>query len=143
MPETDYKRNMRDPLYLSFYNMIRNAIDKLDALHTMHTLSVVIDDDQQSSENYYSLLSAMRQAFPREISDRISELAFANDVAYPGLQAADMISYESRNLMIMKKHDPTAAPTKIYALMTKNGLHQPTLFTPEFLDILNKDKDYV
>jgi hypothetical protein len=143
MPETDYKRDMRDPLYLSFYNMVRNAIDKLDCLHTSHTLSVVIDDDQQSSENYYNLLGAMRKQFPKDVSDRISELAFGNDVAYPGLQAADMIAYESRGLMILRKQNPTTPPSPIYALMTKDGLHQPTMFTPEFLDILNKDKDHV
>lgn len=143
MPDTDYKRDMKDPLYLAFYNLVRNAIDKLDNLHTEHTLSVVIDDDQQSSENYYNLLGAMRKQFPKEVSERISALGFGNDVAYPGLQAADMLAYESRRLMVERKKDPNAPPSSLYGTLTKLGLHQPTLYTPFFLDILNKDKDRV
>jgi hypothetical protein len=54
---------------------------------------VVIDDDQQSSENYYNILGSVRKQFPKEVNDRIAELGFGNDVAYPGLQAADMIAY--------------------------------------------------
>jgi hypothetical protein len=145
MAETDYKREMRDPLYLSFYNMVRDAIDHLDGLHTAHTLSVVIDDDQQSAENYYNILGSMRKQFPTEVSKRISELGFGNDVAYPGLQAADMIAYESRGLMIKRKQsgNPRERPSQLYALMTREGLHQPTMYDPYFLDILNKDKDRV
>jgi Protein of unknown function (DUF3800) len=143
MPETDYKRGMGDPLYLAFYNLVRNAIDKLDWLHDKNTLSVVIDDDQQSSENYYNLLGQMRKRFSREINERISGLAFGNDVAFPGLQAADMIAYESRNLIRARKADKTTPPSQIYALMTKNGLHQPTLYTPEFLDLINKDNEKI
>ena len=86
----------------------------------------------------------MRKQFPKEVNDRISQLAFANDVAYPGLQAADMIAYESRGLMILKRQHPaTATPTVMYGLMTNFGLNEPTLYTPEFLDILNKDKGHV
>jgi len=105
----------------------------------------VIYDDQQSAENYYNLLGGMRKEFPEAVSKRISELGFGNDVAYPGLQAADMIAYESRALMIERKRtgNPKAPSSMIYALMTREGLHQPTLYDPYFLDILNKDKDRV
>lgn len=138
MPDKPYKQAMgNDPLYLAFYNLVRNAIDKMDNVQGHHTLSVIIDDDQQSAHNYYDLLGSMRKQFPKDVSERISELGFANDVAFPGLQAADMIAYESRSLMIAKKQDPDTEPSLIYALMTKEGLHQPTLYTPYFLDMLN------
>jgi hypothetical protein len=143
MPETDYKRDMHDPLYLAFYNLVRNALDTLDNTSTCHTLSVIVDDDQQSAENYYNLLGGMRKQFPIEVNSRISQLAFGNDVAYAGLQAADMLAYESRRLMVERKKDSAIAPSDLYVALTLQGLHQPTFYDPHFLDILNKDKDHV
>ncbi len=143
MQETDYKRSMHNPLYLAFYNLVRNALDKLDWLPGGQLMSVIIDDDQESSENYYNLLAAMRKQFPAEVHKRIAALSFANDVAFPAIQAADMIAYESRTLMLARKLDSNIPPSSVYVLMTKNGLHEPTRYTPEFLDILNKDKDRV
>lgn len=139
MPDSDYKREMKDPLFLAFYNVVRNALDTIDTVHPNRTdaLAVIVDDDQQNSLDCYTLLNQMRSQFPDAIGKRVDMMAFGNDKAYAGLQAADMIAYEARVRMIAKKQDPKSGPTRLYAAMTRDGLHQPTLYTPEFLDILN------
>src|SRR6266567_930783 len=136
MTDPRVRERMRDPLYMAFYSLVRSAIEKIDCAGKRHFLSVVIDDDREQSENYYSVLSSMRKNFPKEIDERISEIGFANDVAYPGIQAADLIAYESRDLMIKRKNDPTVAISELYGVLTKGGLHQPMLYGSKDLDKL-------
>ncbi len=120
MPDSKFKRDMKNPLYLSFYHTVRNALDTLEN-HGVggQTLSIVVDDDQDYSLQCYALLNAMRNAFPEEVGKRVDAMCFARDIAYPGVQAADMIAYESRSLMIQRVNSGKQEPSDLFGRLTK------------------------
>jgi hypothetical protein len=62
-----------------------------------------------------------------------------NDDSYPGLQLADMISYESRRLMVEKLKNSKAEPSELFQSLTLLLTHQPHLYTPEVLDKMHAD----
>jgi len=136
MPDSPFKKVMDNPIYLSFYNTIRDSLDKIDrAMSSEHNLSVVMDDDEEFAMKCYQYLNQVRKAFPHEVGKRIDAICFGNDKAYPGIQAADMVAYESRSFMVARQKDKDLVPSGLYALLTRGGMHQPTLYTAEFLDL--------
>lgn len=138
IPDCKFKRTMDNPLYLAFYHVVRNSLDHIDLVYPnrFRQLAIVVDDDEQYSMKCYELLNGMRKQFPDEINKRVDQLCFGRSAGYSGLQAADMIAYEARNRMIETKKNPDSEPSLLYARLTRGGLHQPQLYTPENLDML-------
>jgi hypothetical protein len=137
LPDSPFKQAMRNPLYLSLYHTVIDTIDRLDRVAgSQFSLSIVFDEDEEYAMKCYELLSGLKKAFPEKIGKRIDGICFGNDKAYPGIQAADMIAYESRSLMIAKKADHKSPPSNLFKLLTRDGLNMPTLYTPEELDEL-------
>lgn len=136
MPDSKFKQEMNNPLYLSFYNIIRNSLEYIDFVFPRrhHQLAVVIDDDHEYSMKCYQLFTAMCKQFPKEVGDRVDQIAFGKDAGYSGLQAADMFAYLARDWMIQQKADPNSVPSELYAALTKGGLHRPGLLTSQELD---------
>jgi len=58
-------------------------------------------------------------------------LCFVDDVSYPGVQAADMIAYESCS--VMKNPD---AKSELYDELTFYRSNQPGFYRPEVIDDL-------
>ena len=135
LPSSPFKQQMQNPLYMSFHHSVMTSLDKIDRLSDEHHLSVVLDDDEEYAMKCYQVLNGLRRTFER-VRRRIDSICFGNDKAYPALQAADMIAYESRKLMIERKTDKDSEPSKLYAALTRKGVHSPHLYTPGDLDQL-------
>jgi hypothetical protein len=57
--------------------------------------SMVLDDEEKYSKECYDLLTKMKLAYP-DVREKLVSIAFADDKAYPALQAADMLSSLTR-----------------------------------------------
>ena len=57
----------------------------------------------------------------QEVRHRVHTLAFSKDDHYPGLQVADMIAYEARNLMVKRIEDKDAPSSPLYTDLTHGG----------------------
>jgi hypothetical protein len=133
MPDSRFKREMRDPLFLGFHTTLMESLDKVDRISKSLSIGLVIDDDQQYGMDCYSLLNSLKEGFPR-VRERVRAMTLANDAEYPGLQMADMISYEARLRMVEKLTAKDSPPTDLYIALTRNLVHQPKLWSAEFLD---------
>jgi hypothetical protein len=133
MPDSQFKREMRDPLFLGFYTMLMESLDKVDRISSSLSIGLVIDDDQQYGMDCYALLNSLKEGFPR-VRERIRAMTLANDAEYPGLQMADMISYEARSRMVERLKAKDSAPSDMFIALTRNMDHQPKLWSAEFLD---------
>jgi hypothetical protein len=69
----------------------------------------------------------------------IHGIAFVNDESFPGVQAADVIAYESRRLMVDEMKDPNTQPSELLKPLTLGLTHQPLHFTPAVLDEMQAD----
>jgi hypothetical protein len=139
MPDCKFKREMKDPLYLSFYTTVMNSLEKIDRVFSPeNTISIIVDDDQEYSLNCYRVLNQMRVQFKDKVGKRIDSMCFGNDKAFPGIQAADMIAYESRARMIAKLSNDTE-PSSLFMALTRSGVHQPVLYTSSHLDALQTE----
>jgi hypothetical protein len=109
MHDSIYKKEAKDPLFLSFHNVVMNSVEMIDRVaFTENSLNIVLDDDQEYSLACYRLLNSLREQFRPKLQRRIAAISFGNDKAYPGIQAADMIAYESRDLMTIPRRSYTS-----------------------------------
>ena len=134
MPDSLYKRAVKNPMFLSEQTLIMESIG-----HTRfapQTMSLVIDDDREFAMECYEWLGILKDTFP-EVKERMVGICFGNDKAYPGLQAADMIAYEARKLMVESKANPDAEPSLLFGLLTHAGRTQPKLINAAQLDEFN------
>lgn len=139
MPDSEFKRESRDPLYLSFHTVVMRGIEKTEVVDKHSPISIVVDDDQEYSIGCYKLLEVLRthpDPVFAKVRDRIHGMCFGNDKAYPGIQAADMLAYESRRFMVERIKNPSAEPSERYLAMTLYLHHQPKFYTPAILDEL-------
>ena len=121
------------PVSFAFQHSVIKAIQKIEVTDQHSPISIVIDDDREDSMRCYELLGTLRNLVPK-VKDRIDGICFVNDRSYPAVQAADMIAYESRIRMEAKAHDPSSPASDIYQMLTRWGIHQPSLYTSESLD---------
>jgi hypothetical protein len=141
LPESDFKRLTRDPLFLSFQRLLMQGIEKTEIIDKHSPISIVVDDDEQHAMGCYKWLNELKRDVRfQKVKDRIHSVCFVNDVDYPGIQASDMIAYEARRLMVEKIKDPDAEPSELLQFLTMHGIHQPMLITP---DVLNKLQESV
>jgi hypothetical protein len=139
MPDSKFKRDMEDPMFLSLYMLIMNSIDKVERVdRTGSPIGIVLDDDEEYAVKCYKLLNAMKKHYPK-VKQRISAITFGDDHAYPALQMADFIAYEARARMLDQLSDANSKPSVLYMALTRKMLHQPVLCLPEHLELLAKD----
>jgi hypothetical protein len=114
-----------------FQELIMGAIERIESIDQNSLLSLIVDDDQESAWSYYQMLSLLK-VNPNPMFDkvrrRVHGICFGNDSSYPGLQAADMIAYESRRLMVDRIKTPNIPPSQLYRLLTHNGINQTKLY---------------
>jgi hypothetical protein len=133
MPDSNWKKGMKDPLFLGLFTLLMESLDRIDVLNRSMSLAVVIDDDPQYAKDCYDLLTQLKNMFPR-VRERISAITFADDKQYPALQMADLIAHESRSLMLDRQRGKKAEPSSLYISLTRRGIHQPKFWTGESLD---------
>ena len=133
------------PVSFAFQHAVIRAMQKIEVTDKHSPISIVIDDNREDSIRCYELLATLRNLLPA-VRERIDGICFVNDRSYPPIQAADMIAYESRQLMEAKAKNADCEPSDLYHLLTRWGIHQPSLYTPELLDrwhegCLNQEKN--
>jgi hypothetical protein len=139
LADSEFKRVVQDdPLFLAFHQVVLRGIEKTEIVDKCSSIGIVIDDDRESSLSCYKMLHILKQTFPK-VRERISLVSFANDVRYPGIQAADMLAYESRKLMVERKKDPNYQPSDLWFSLTLLGINQPLFYSPKLLDMLNAE----
>jgi hypothetical protein len=137
LPDSEFKRAVKaDPLSLAFHQVVMCGIKATEIIDKHSPIGIVVDDDRESSLSCYKRIHELKQTFPN-VRERISDITFANDVAYPALQAADMLAYESRKLMIERKMNPEHSPSELWLSLTRMGITQPLLYRPAVLDMLS------
>jgi hypothetical protein len=78
------------PQYLAFKRVIGELVEYYKGRDEQ--LSVICDDDQQCSPQYYRILNELRHQ-SRPFRKTIVSLCFADDKHFSPLQASDMIAY--------------------------------------------------
>jgi Protein of unknown function (DUF3800) len=130
-----FKNAHKDPIHLSFHTFVMRGIEKTETIDKHSPIGIVVDEDPEFSMRCYEQLNGLKQTFPK-VQERVHAISFVNDVSYPGIQAADMISYESRRLMVERITRPDAEPSELFLALTLYGTHQPHFYTPAVLDEL-------
>jgi Protein of unknown function (DUF3800) len=132
MPKDKYVSS-HTPISFAFQHAVIKALEKIETTDKHSPISIVIDDDREDSMRCYELLATLRNLVPR-VKDRIDGICFVNDRSYPAIQAADMIAYESRKQMEARAKNGSNDASDLYLMLTRWGIHQPSLYTPELLD---------
>lgn len=138
LPESPMTKSYDTPLKYAFHSVVMRGMEKINVVDRFSPISLVIDDDRDTAHNCHFLLNALKIGFP-QVRERISGICFVNDRYYPGVQAADMISYESRRLMVKGIIDPLSKECGLFVALTFNLNHQPKLFDSHALDVLNNN----
>lgn len=141
LADSEFKREAKDPLFLALHTVIMRGIEVTEVIDRHSPIGLVIDDDHENSIECYRRLNKLKEhpdPMFRKVKDRVHAMSFANDVSFPGLQAADMLAYESRRFMVERITNPAAEPSDLYLSLTLLLTHQPKLYTPEILDELER-----
>lgn len=123
-----------DPHYLAFQWTVLRALERIEWGDSDALLGLLLDDDYEKAMHCYGLLRSLKTQNP-ECKKRISGICFCSDDKYPGVQAADMIAYESRNLMLHNEPEPSQR----FRLLTQNLAHQPHIFNEKGLLLLERE----
>jgi hypothetical protein len=148
--DPDFKKLYRDPIVMAFHTFVMRSIDKVDAVDKHSPIGIVIDDDEEFAMKVYQQLGSLKRQLDSELKkyadekvresikrvrNRIHAITFVNDASYPGVQAADMVAYESRKIMVARLTDPNAT-SELYDELTFSRTHQPKFYRPEVIDDL-------
>lgn len=148
--DPDFKKLYRDPIFMAFHTFVLRGIDKTEAIDKHSPIGIVVDDDEEFAMKIYQQLNTLRKdldnelkknydedvrAHLRRVKDRIHAITFVDDVSYPAVQAADMIAYEARKIMVARLKDPDAT-SDLYNELTFSRIHQPKFYRPEVIDEL-------
>jgi hypothetical protein len=134
------KESYKDSLSLAFHQLVMRGIEKTETVDSHASISIVIDDDRDSAMCCHEMLTVLKGAFSK-VRERIVGISYVNDKAYPPVQAADMIAYESRRLMTEKITDVTSPTASLYAALTFRCQHQPKFYSAEVLDRLQANAE--
>ena len=118
----------------AFHNVIMRGIEKIEVVDRFSPVSIVVDDDPQNISNYYQLLQNLREhpdARFTKVKERIQGICFCEDSHYPGLQAADMVAYESRKCIRESAKDAKVEPSLLLAKLTFGGMHVPQVWSAD------------
>lgn len=134
MPDSTFKAKVEDPHYLAFQDVVLRSVDKVNwGDSDDRAIGFVLDDNEQTAVTCYQLLRKLKLLKP-ELKKRISGICFVEDSRYPGVQAADMIAYEARRLMVGKMKDSALPPSAMYVALTGALDHKPFYYNAEVLD---------
>jgi len=138
--DPDFKSLFKDTIYLALHTLVKQGIEKTEVVDKYSPISLVLDDDQEFSVMCYKLLQSMKRDNAK-VKERIHSLAFVNDESFPGVQAADVVAYESRRLMVEEMKDPNIPllPSQLLQFLTLGLTHQPLHYTPSYLDQMQAD----
>jgi hypothetical protein len=127
-----FKEAQRDPIHMAFHTFVMRGIERTDVIDKHSPIGIVIDDDHEFAMKVYEQLETLKATFPH-VKDRVHAISFVNDNSYPGVQAADMIAYETRRIMVERTRNPNAT-SDLYDDLTFLRTHQPHFYTPAVLD---------
>lgn len=130
-----FKELHKDPIHMAFHTFVMRGIEKTEIIDKRSPIGIVVDEYPEFSMAVYEQLGSLKRVFPT-VKERVHAISFVNDATYPGVQAADMIAYESRRAMVKKHKEPDAEASELFLALTLYGIHQPRFFTPEILDEL-------
>lgn len=136
--DTEFKQRFKSPAYLAFHTLVMRGIEKTEIVDKCSPIGIVIDDDQEFAMGCYDYINQLKHEFPK-VRERIHSVCLVNDESYSGIQAADMIAWEARRLMVERKASPAAPPSELFQALTLYLTHQPTLYTAEVLDKLRAE----
>ena len=93
IPEKQRKAlaGLKDPYHLEFLR----GMEALAQYAPNDDLSIICDDDQETAWESYCIYRKLR-GIRSAVKDKVKSISFADSIAFPGLQAADMLSYLSR-----------------------------------------------
>jgi hypothetical protein len=99
---------------------------------------LILDDDEATAMGCYQLLSKLKK-HPEAptVRNRVSSICFVDDSQYPGVQAADMVTYESRKFMVDRIANSNVEPSELWKTLTRPD-SQPHLFDGPALDELER-----
>jgi hypothetical protein len=140
MPPSKFKTRVEDPKYLAFQDVVLRSIGTVNWGDSDVAIGLVLDDDQETAVTCYDLLIKLKRLKP-EIKKRISGICFVEDSWYPGVQAADMVTYEARRYMVAKLKDASAEPSKLLVALTGFNDRRPWLYTARILDEMASIKE--
>lgn len=139
-----FKKAYKDPIHMAFHFFIMRAMDAIEVVDTTSPVGVVIDNDKEFAMACYKQLESLKSLadYPNpfqsnfaRVKQRIHSMCFVDDNSYPGVQAADMIAYEARRIMVERMTNPDAT-SDMYSDLTFMGLHQPGFYNADVLDQL-------
>jgi len=137
--DPEFNNTFKDSMYLAFHTVVTRGIEQTEVVDKHSSISLVIDDDQEYSMMCYQLLQTLKVTNPK-IKDRVDAIAFVNDTTFPGVQAADVIAYVARGLMIEELTTGVEVPaSELLKSLTLGLVHQPLHFTPKILDEMQAD----
>jgi hypothetical protein len=144
--DAEHYRSMREskftqqfnPLNLAFQRVVMRTIETTELVDKHTPIGVVIDDSREGYLHCYDMLDRLKQAFPR-VRERIGSLCFVDDEAFPMVQAADMIAFESRQFMEARVKDPAVKSSELFIRLTRWKMHQPKFITGDMLDKWDRD----
>ncbi|MFZ0868883.1 MAG: DUF3800 domain-containing protein [Candidatus Sulfotelmatobacter sp.] len=148
--DEDFKKLYRDPIFMALHTFIFRGIDATEVIDKRSPIGIVIDEDEEWSPRLYEHFINLRKDLDDQIRkthsetekksiarfrERVHAVSFVNDVSYPGIQAADMISYEARKIMVARMTNPEAT-SELYDDLTFLRSNQPRFYRPEVIDEL-------
>jgi hypothetical protein len=136
LADTDplFKEAQRDPIHMAFHTFLMRGIEKTNIVDDCSPISIVIDDDPEFAMKVYEQIETLKTTFPH-VKKRVHAVSFVDDFSYPGVQAADMIAYEGRKIMVEKMTNPDAT-SDLYDDLTFHRVHQPQFYNAKILDQL-------
>lgn len=93
IPEKQRKAlsDLKDPYHLAFIR----GLDEVARYGRDDQLAIVCDDDEETAWDSYRIYRQLRK--PRQaVREKVKSISFADSIAFPALQAADMMSYLGR-----------------------------------------------
>jgi hypothetical protein len=150
--DQDFKKWYRDPLFMALHTFVFRGIDATEVIDKHSPIGIVIDEDEEMSPMVYEHFILLRKNLDANLlrthseterksiarfRERVHAITFVNDVSYPGVQAADMIAYEARNIMVARMTNPDAT-SPLYDDLTFLRSNQPKFYKPEVIDELHQ-----
>ena len=99
------------------------------------SIGIVLDDDDEWSLKFHEYIKAVEKLL--SITE-IKSVCFVDDKVFPGVQAADMVSYEARRAMKGFKENPSREISDVFIEMIWGKDNLPLLITADVLDELAK-----
>jgi hypothetical protein len=135
--DQDFKKLHRNPIHMAIHQFVMRGLDRTEIVDKSSPVSIVLDDDPEYAMKCYEQLEGLKSTFQR-VKERIAAISFVDDHAYPGVQAADMIAYVARDMMVKNIGNPDYI-SKLYSDLTFHGTHQPKYYNREILDALQAE----